>query len=165
MRSSLSTGSARRTNLSHSDSCTPTVGDGLVPPLTRRCGLLHSLDPSGLLEPGAVQAARPVLWGPRPSNGPGLPDRALRNPVVVRKNCYGSGSVWAATLAARVWAITATAARAGCNPLTYLTAYLDACARASGRAPANKAIEAFLPWAATQADLATWKGVPRGPGP
>ena len=92
-------------------------------------------------------------------------ERALRNPVVVRKNCYGSGSVWAATLAARVWTITATAARAGCNPLTYLTAYLDACARASGRAPANKAIEAFLPWAATQADLATWKGVPRGPGP
>jgi len=92
-------------------------------------------------------------------------ERALRNPVVMGKNCYGSGSRWAATLAARVWSITATAQLAGCNPLSYLTCYLDACARSSGRAPSGKALEAFFAWAATEADLDTWRGPPPDPGP
>ena len=90
-------------------------------------------------------------------------ERALRNPVVLRKNCYGSGSVWAATLAARVWTITATAARAGCNLLTYLTSYLDACATAGGRALSGAALEAFLPWAAGDDRLARWQETPSGP--
>jgi len=92
-------------------------------------------------------------------------ERALRNPVVMRKNCYGSGSAWAATLAARVWTVTATAQRAGCNPLSYLTCYLDACASSGGKAPSASALEAFFPWAPTEADLATWTGVPPGPDP
>jgi hypothetical protein len=92
-------------------------------------------------------------------------ERALRNPVVLRKNCYGSGSVWAAALAARVWTITATAARAGCNPLTYLTSYLDACATAGGKAPTGAALEAFFPWAARDTDLAAWQDAPSGPAP
>ncbi len=92
-------------------------------------------------------------------------ERALRGPVVGRKNYYGSGSVWAAELASRVWTITATATRAGCNPLTYLRAYLDACAAGGGRAPSGKALARFLPWAASQADLAMWRGPPAGPAP
>ncbi|MCA1704763.1 MAG: hypothetical protein LC808_16465, partial [Actinobacteria bacterium] len=44
----------------------------------------------------------------------------------------GSGSVVSAQLASRVWTITATAERAGLNPLTYLKAYLDECALAGG---------------------------------
>lgn len=92
-------------------------------------------------------------------------ERALRNPVVLRKNCYGSGSVWAATLAASAWTITATAARAGCNPLAYLTSYLDACATAGGKAPSGAALEAFFPWAARDTDLATWRDAPSGPAP
>jgi hypothetical protein len=40
-------------------------------------------------------------------------ERALRGPVVGRKNFYGSGSKASAELAARVWTITATAERAG----------------------------------------------------
>lgn len=92
-------------------------------------------------------------------------ERALRNPVVMRKNCYGSGSVWAATLAGRVWTITATAKQSGYNPLTYLRAYLDACARSGGRPPTGKALRAFLSWEATDADLNAWRKAPPGPGP
>lgn len=92
-------------------------------------------------------------------------ERALRAPVVGRKNYYGSGSVWAAELAGRVWTVTATATRAGCNPLSYLTGYLDACAQAGGRAPSGQALDRFLPWAASAADLAAWRSAPGGPAP
>ncbi|MGH8295881.1 MAG: IS66 family transposase [Acidimicrobiales bacterium] len=88
-------------------------------------------------------------------------ERHLRGPVVGRKNYYGSGAIWAATLSARVWTITATAKRAGCNPLAYLHAYLTACAEAGGRAPSGRALRRFFPWCATKADLLAWKG----PGP
>ncbi|MGH8980721.1 MAG: IS66 family transposase, partial [Acidimicrobiales bacterium] len=92
-------------------------------------------------------------------------ERALRNPVVLRKNCYGSGARWAATLAARVWTVTATASKFGANPLSYLTSYLDACAKAGGRAPRGEALEAFFPWAAADADLTRWSNAPPGPSP
>ncbi|HVE73966.1 MAG TPA: transposase [Mycobacteriales bacterium] len=55
-------------------------------------------------------------------------ERKLRRPIVGRKNFYGSGAVWAAELAGRAWTVTATAEKAGLNPLTYLTSYLEACA-------------------------------------
>jgi transposase len=92
-------------------------------------------------------------------------ERALRNPVVGRKNYYGSGSRWAAELAARVWTITATASRAGCNPLSYLACYLDACGEAGGRVPSDSALTRFLPYAAAKADLAIWSDPLSGPGP
>ncbi|MDQ1307429.1 MAG: transposase, partial [Actinomycetota bacterium] len=60
-------------------------------------------------------------------------ERALRTPVVGRKNYYGSHAEWSAHLAARVWTITATAERHGLEPLTHLTDYLTACAQASGK--------------------------------
>jgi transposase len=88
-------------------------------------------------------------------------ERALRGPVVGRKNYYGSGSVISAELASQVWTITATAQRAGLNPLAYLTAYLDSCAQASGTAPAGEALTRFLPWAATTDDLTAWAHGPR----
>ncbi len=81
--------------------------------------------------------------GPPPREFPELAldnntsERALRGPVVGRKNYYGSGSVVSAELASRVWTITATAGRAGLNPLTYLTAYLDECAR-GGTTPTTR---------------------------
>ena len=92
-------------------------------------------------------------------------ERAVRGPVVGRKNYYGSGSVWASVLAARVWTITASASRAGCNPLAYLVGYLDACAKAGGRPPSGKALSRFFPWAISKGDLATWSEAPRGPSP
>ena len=60
-------------------------------------------------------------------------ERALRRPVVTRKNAYGSRNEDAARLAARVWTVTATAEMAGLNVSTYLTAYLDACGRNGGK--------------------------------
>jgi len=84
-------------------------------------------------------------------------ERALRTPVVGRKNYYGSGSVVSAELAGAAWTITATAERAGLNPLAYLTSYLHACAQAGGNAPDGQALLRFLPWAASDTDLAAWQ--------
>ncbi len=81
--------------------------------------------------------------------------------MIGRKNYYGSGSVVSAQLPSRAWTITATAERAGLNPLTYLTAYLDACAQASGTAPTGDALTRFLPWAASADDRTAWAHHPR----
>jgi transposase len=88
-------------------------------------------------------------------------ERALRRPVVTRKNAYGSRTEDAARLAARVWTITATAEMAGLNVITYLTAYLDACGRAGGKPLAGADLERFLPWTATPEDLDAWAQPPR----
>lgn len=73
-------------------------------------------------------------------------ERALRTPVVGRKNYYGSHAKWSADLAARVWTTTATAERNHREPLAYLTEYLQACATAAGQAPKGHALQRFLPW-------------------
>ncbi len=88
-------------------------------------------------------------------------ERALRGPVVGRKNYYGSGSVVSAQLASRAWTITATAERAGLNPLAYLRAYLDECAQAGGSAPTGAALTRFLPWAMNTQDRTAWAADPR----
>jgi transposase len=80
-------------------------------------------------------------------------ERALRRPVVTRKNAYGSRTDDAARLAATIWTITATAEMAGLNVLTYLTAYLDACGRNDGKPLAGAQLQRFLPWNAEPADL------------
>jgi hypothetical protein len=83
-------------------------------------------------------------------------ERALRGPVVGRKNFYGSGSKTSAELAGRVWTITATAQHAGLNPLIYLRAYLDQCAQAGGKPPTGAAMDRFLPWTLNPDDRAAW---------
>jgi len=88
-------------------------------------------------------------------------ERALRGPVVGRKNYYGSGSVISAQLASHVFTITATAERAGLNPLAYLTAYLQECARAGGTAPTGEQLTRFLPWAVSTQDRTAWARDPR----
>jgi transposase len=60
-------------------------------------------------------------------------ERAIRGPVVTRKNARGSHNDDSARLAATVWTVTATAQMAGLNVLTWLTAYLDACGRNNGK--------------------------------
>ena len=88
-------------------------------------------------------------------------ERALRRPVVTRKNAYGSRNDGAARLAARIWTVAATAETAGLNVLTYLTAYLDACGRNDGKPLSGSDLERFLPWNATPGDLRTWAQPPR----
>lgn len=91
---------------------------------------------------------------------PGVPldnneaERLLRTSVVGRKNFYGSGSISSGHLAECAYTVLLTAARNGLNPLTYLRAYLDACARNGGKAP--ESLDRFLPWLASPADRATW---------
>lgn len=81
-------------------------------------------------------------------------ERAARTPVVLRKNCYGSGAPWAATFLAQAWTILLTMKQNGLNPLSWLVAYLMACAEAGGRPPTDLA--AWLPWSASEQDRAAW---------
>lgn len=92
-------------------------------------------------------------------------ERALRSPVVGRKNYYGCGSVSSAVAAGRIWTTTATIMAAGLNPLSWLTSYLDACARCGGRPPEGSALERFFPWAASEEDLRFWRDAPGRPAP
>jgi len=78
-----------------------------------------------------------------------IAERAIRTPVVGRKNYSGSGARWAADLAGHAWTILGTARIAGLNPRAYLEAYLQACADGGGKPPAGQALEALLPWTIT----------------
>ena len=78
--------------------------------------------------------------------------------MVGRKNFYGSGSLSSGALTEAAYTVLLTAAKNGLNPLTYLRAYLDACAANGGNAPAD--LTRFLPWQATAADLEVWQRPP-----
>ena len=72
-------------------------------------------------------------------------ERALRGPVVGRKNYYGSGAQWSGELSAALFSLFHTLERWRINPRTWLTEYLNACADAGGRVacglPAVPALE------------------------
>jgi transposase len=87
-------------------------------------------------------------------------ERAIRGPVVTRKNARGSHNGDTARNAAVIWTVTATARMAGLNELTYLTACLDECGRNGGKPLSGPALERFLPWNATPEDLRTWAQPP-----
>jgi transposase len=74
-------------------------------------------------------------------------ERTRRNPVVGRKNYYGSGSVWSAHLAAHMLSVLQTVLLWGLNPHHWLSAFLQACAENGGTCPAD--LHAFLPWQMT----------------
>jgi transposase len=71
-------------------------------------------------------------------------ERTQRGPVVGRKNYYGSAALWSGKLAAMLFSLFATLKLHGINPRQWLTAYLEACAAAGGKAPENASD--FLPW-------------------
>ncbi len=81
-------------------------------------------------------------------------ERAQRGPVVGRKNYYGSGAEWSGRLAAMLFSLFQTIALADLNPRLWLTAYLDACAEASGKVPENP--ERFLAWNLTEEQKREW---------
>jgi len=74
-------------------------------------------------------------------------ERILRNPVVGRKNYYGSGSVWSAHLAAMMFSVIQTVLLWGLNPHHWLSAFLQACAEHGGQSPTD--LSSFLPWQMT----------------
>jgi transposase len=98
-------------------------------------------------------------------------ERALRGPVLGRKNYYGNHTEWSAHLAATVWTITATAERNHHEPLTYLTNYLNACATNGGKPPDGPTLQQFLPWHRDPADTTSTQDndphpiIPPGPAP
>jgi len=71
-------------------------------------------------------------------------ERILRNPVVGRKNYYGSGRVWSAQLAAMMFSVLQTIVLWGLNPYHWLSAFLQACAENGGQSPAD--LSPFVPW-------------------
>ena len=89
-------------------------------------------------------------------------ERAIRLPVVTRRNAGGSRNGDTARNAAVTWTVTATARMAGLNVLAYLTAYLDECGH-DGKPLAGQALERFLPWNASPEDLRT-RAQPPPPG-
>ena len=86
-------------------------------------------------------------------------ERALRGPVVGRKNYYGSGSRWSARLAAVVFTILQTLELGEINPQRWLSCYLESCAESGNRAPPQ--LTRFLPWEMDPAQRAAW-GRPSG---
>ena len=82
-------------------------------------------------------------------------ERRLRNPVVGRKNYYGSGAVWSGMLAAMMFTIMQTLLMNQLSPSAWLRAYFEACAESVGRPPKN--IDAFLPWRLSEQQKAAWR--------
>ena len=71
-------------------------------------------------------------------------ERQLRNPVVGRKNYYGSGSTWSATLASSMFTSFQTLLLNKIHPRKFLKIYFEKCAQNNGKPPDN--IQPFLPW-------------------
>jgi transposase len=81
-------------------------------------------------------------------------ERAERGPVVLRKNSYGSGAVWAGELAAMLFSVFQTLCLWNVNPRVWLTAYLQACAQAAGKPP--QTLDDFLPWKMSEQKRKEW---------
>jgi transposase len=75
-------------------------------------------------------------------------ERAIRNPVIGRKNYYGSGSIWSAELAAMMFSQLQTIELWQLNPRHWLQDYLTVCAELGGIAPAD--LTPFLPWSMSE---------------
>jgi transposase len=82
-------------------------------------------------------------------------ERRLRNPVMGRKNYYGSGALWSGRLAASAFTIFQTCLLNHVNPHKFMLDYLEACATNAGLPPRD--IESFLPWNLAAAQKAAWR--------
>ncbi len=81
-------------------------------------------------------------------------ERALRNPVLGRKNYYGSGSSWSGRLTVALFSVFQTLLANHLDPQKFLLAYFEALARNGGRPP--EAPGAFLPWNLAEEQKAAW---------
>jgi len=82
-------------------------------------------------------------------------ERTLRNPVVGRKNYYGSGAIWSARFTAVMFSIFETLDLWKINELEWLSDYFRACALAGGKAPED--ISEHLPWNIKEREEKTYK--------
>jgi len=81
-------------------------------------------------------------------------ERFLRNPVIGRKNYYGSGAVWSGVLTAALFTLFQTLLKNHIDPQKFLLAYFDACAQNNGRPPDD--LEDFLPWNLSEEQRIDW---------
>jgi transposase len=78
-------------------------------------------------------------------------ERALRDPVVGRKNFYGSGSAWSGQLAAWMFSLLMTLNLWKINPYLWLVSYLEAWATNANQPPV--VLTPYLPWTLTEQQL------------
>mgnify|MGYP001616105000 FL=1 len=81
-------------------------------------------------------------------------ERRLRNPIIGRKNYYGSGSVWSGRLSAMLFTLFQTLLLNRIDPKKFLLAYFQACAQNGGRPPHD--MVAWLPWNLSAEQKAVW---------
>ena len=81
-------------------------------------------------------------------------ERRLRNPVVGRKNYYGSGAIWSAKFTAVMFSIFETLALWDINQIQWLSDYFRACAVAGGKPPED--ITVHLPWNIAKDKETSW---------
>ena len=81
-------------------------------------------------------------------------ERTLRNPVVGRKNYYGSVAIWSARFTAVMFSIFETLEVWKINQLEWLSDYFRACALAGGKPPED--IDAYLPWNIKEKETKSW---------
>jgi transposase len=82
-------------------------------------------------------------------------EQRLRDPVVGRKNYYGSGSVWSGAFTAICFTIFQTLLKNGIDPKKWFFAYFEACAENGGRSPEN--LDAFMPWNLSETQKEAWR--------
>jgi transposase len=82
-------------------------------------------------------------------------ERRLRNPIVGRKNYYGSGSVWSGSVSATLFTLFQTLLMNHIDPRQFLLAYFNVCAQAGGRPPADA--QRWLPWNLSEEHKAAWR--------
>jgi transposase len=75
-------------------------------------------------------------------------ERGIRNPVIGRKNYYGSGAVWSGMLSVTLFTLFQTLEMNQIDPHKFLLAYFEACARNKGHPPEN--LDDFTPWRSRQ---------------
>jgi len=75
-------------------------------------------------------------------------ERGIRNPVVGRKNYYGSGAVWSGMLSVMLFTLFQTLEMNQIDPHKFLLSYFDACARNKGHPPEH--LDDFAPWQVRQ---------------
>jgi transposase len=85
-------------------------------------------------------------------------ERALRGPVVGRKNFYGSGACWSGHLAVMAFSVLQTLGLWQMNPKTWLEQFFRACAEHGGTALDD--VSAFLPWNMSEDELGQYRRAP-----
>lgn len=83
-----------------------------------------------------------------------IAENALRPQVIIRKNSFFNGSKDTAQFHVIMTSVITTLQRNGINPRTWMMEYLQHCALAGGKAPAD--VAGFLPWNAKSKELKRW---------